>query len=55
MKKSFTILALLFCATFVTATFVSCDPNRGEEDVYVIPTDDGPDTILLEEEPANAS
>ena len=55
MKKSFTILVLLFCAIFVTATFVSCDPNRGEEDVYVIPEDDGPDTIVLDGELSDPS
>ena len=46
MKKSVFILLLVMGMSLMTSMLVSCDPNQGEEDVYIIPEDDGPESIF---------
>lgn len=48
MKKSVFILLLVMGMSLMTSMLVSCDPNQGEEDVYIIPEDDGPESTLEE-------
>ncbi len=45
MKKSIIAVLMLFIASFVLSTAVSCNPDRGEEG-YVVPEDDGPESTL---------
>ena len=48
MKRSLIVFCALFLVAFTTSTFISCDPDQGEEG-YVIPEDDGPESVFLDD------
>jgi len=45
MKKSVFILLFVMGMSLMTTMLVSCDPNQGEDRVYEIPEDDGPESL----------